>query len=89
MASNKTRIYTEEVSVLVDGKDVDAARRQGLLSAVGNAVSFGDDLTLAGRYDMLPIRIDADTQHARVVMPKHEQENKHRKLLVTRSDIHG
>ena len=72
------------MSVLVDGKDVDAARRQGLLSAVGDAVSFGDDFALPRRYDVLPIGIDADTQHARVVMPK----KKRVELLATRFDIH-
>lgn len=54
--------------MLVDGEDVDTAGGQGLLSAVGHAVSLGDDTTLAGRYDVLPIGIDADAQNARVVM---------------------
>jgi hypothetical protein len=56
------------VSVLVDGEDVDAAGGQGLLSAVGHAVGLGDDPALARRDDVLPIGIDADTQHARIVM---------------------
>lgn len=54
--------------MLVDGEDVDAAGGQGLLSAVGHAVGLGDDPALARRDDVLPIGIDADTQHARIVM---------------------
>lgn len=54
--------------MLVDGEDVDAAGGQGLLSAVSHAVGLGDDPALARRDDVLPIGIDADTQHARIVM---------------------
>lgn len=54
--------------MLVDGEDVDAAGGQGLLSAVCHAVRLRDDPTLPGRDDVLPIGIDADAQHARVVM---------------------
>jgi hypothetical protein len=69
LAHNKIILeHTEEVSVLVDGEDVDAAGGQGLLSAVGHAVGLGDDPALARRDDVLPIGIDADTQHARIVM---------------------
>lgn len=54
--------------MLVDGENVDTAGGQGLLSAVGHAVGFRDDPTLAGRYNVLPIRIDADAQDSRIVM---------------------
>lgn len=62
--------------MLVDGEDVDAAGGQGLLSAVGHAVSLRDDSTLTRRDDMLPIGIDADTQHARIVMSTHTHKKK-------------
>jgi hypothetical protein len=62
--------------MLVDGEDVDAAGGQGLLSAVGHAVSLRDDSTLTRRDDMLPIGIDADTQHARIVMSTHTHKKR-------------
>ena len=64
--------------MLVDGEDVDAAGGQGLLSAVGHAVSLRDDSTLTRRDAMLPIGIDADTQHARIVMSTHTHTHKRR-----------
>ena len=61
--------------MLVDGEDVDAAGGQGLLSAVSHAVRLRNDSTLTGRDDMLPIGIDADTQHARIVMSVETKRN--------------
>jgi hypothetical protein len=81
---NQNITHTEEVSVLVDGENVDAAGGQGLLSAVGHAMSLGDDSTLTRRDDMLPIGIDADTQHARIVMSTQQRKAKRNKTKTIR-----
>ena len=59
---------TEEVGVLVDSEHVDAARRQGLLSAVSHAVSFRYNSTLSWWNDVLPVGIDSYTENTRIVV---------------------
>ena len=54
--------------MLVDSEHVDAARRQGLLSAVSHAVSFRYNSTLSWRNDVLPVGIDSYTENTRIVV---------------------
>lgn len=52
------------------GEHVDAAVRYRLAGAIGDAVALGDHLGLARRYDVPPVRIDADAEDAGVVGPQ-------------------
>lgn len=52
----------------VNSENVDSPGGQCLLSAVGHTVRLGDDLSLARRNNVLPIRIDSNAEHTRVVV---------------------
>lgn len=49
------------------GEHVDAGVRYRLTGAVGDAVALGDHLVLAWRYDVPPVRVDADAEYAGVM----------------------
>lgn len=49
------------------GEHIDAAVRYRLTGAVGDAVALGDHLGLARRYDVPPVRVDADAENAGVM----------------------
>lgn len=49
------------------GEHVDAGVRYRLAGTVGDAVALGDHLVLAWRYDVPPVRVDADTEYAGVM----------------------
>lgn len=49
------------------GEHVDAAVRNRLAGAIGDAVALGDHLGLARRYYVPPVRVDADAEDAGIV----------------------
>lgn len=49
------------------GEHVDAGVGYRLAGAVGDAVAFRDHLVLARRYDVPPVRVNADTEYTGVV----------------------